>query len=92
MWVAGFEVLFFQAGVVSLLARLVGDRHVAVAAAVVLRCSVTAMQLSAIGIESRLPFLATGALATAAGGLLFVYTGLPAPMLLAAALCARLFF
>ncbi len=79
LWSAGFETMFFQAGALSYLARLLKHRRPALAGAVLLRGGVTYLQMGGdLGADAALIFQA-GVMVDAllAGGLYFV-AGWPA--------------
>jgi hypothetical protein len=91
LWAGGFDVLFFYAFVMSLLARVGGRAWLAVTVAVVLRTLVSVGQLHAAGVLGpSLPALSVGATASLCVAIAFARGGLPAASVLAMAIKARL--
>lgn len=87
LWSAGFQTLFLQAAPMSLFARLTNRRAVAVGLCVALRIYVTHLQAAGAGMTTGVGLLvASAAVATSAGCLVFARFGLVPAMLLAAGL------
>lgn len=90
LWVAGFETMFFLAGVVAFFARLSRRQWVAIAGATGVRLLVTGLQLSQSGTNDATPLFVVGIMVTTAlGALIYVRAGLPAAMLFSAIVSAR---
>ena len=91
LWVAGFQVMFFHVGAMSLLARLTRRQGIAVALAVALRLFVSHRHFGDLGVADPYPVLTVvvGAAGTAAACLLFARSGIVPVMLFSVLLECR---
>lgn len=84
LWIAGFQVLFFNAAAMSFFCRLTGRISVAIALAVALRVCVSYIQFASISMDNTLPFHVVHGLTCAIACLLFARAGLLPTSLFAA--------
>jgi hypothetical protein len=93
LWAAGFEAMFFQGGIMSVIARATGSQWVAVAVSVGVRTLVTASQLSELNIPNAQAFLmSASSLVTLISCILFARFGFPATMIFSAGICLHVLF
>jgi hypothetical protein len=93
LWTSGFQLMFLVAAPLSLFARLVNRRVVAIALCIALRSYIASRQAAIGGISEGGAFFVLAAVtATAAECLVFTRFGLVPTMLLAAGLDTHVFF
>ncbi len=90
LWAAGFQVLFFQAGVMAFASRLTGRWEYALVLAGFFRIWVMHLQMDQAGVPPVLSAYIMSTATTLIGATLFARSGLPAAMVFAAAIELRL--
>lgn len=90
LWSAGFETLFFQAGLMSFIARLTGSGIAALAAGPALKLFVVLLQWAHFGFGPVPPLVIVGTVVTVGmAGVIYSRAGLPATMAFNAIIAGR---
>ncbi|MFO7870388.1 MAG: hypothetical protein R6V03_03035 [Kiritimatiellia bacterium] len=93
LWTAGFEIMFFQAFLMSFAARLTGRQSIAIACSVALRLYVTHLGLMEAGVSGEYPlFMTSAGVSALACAVLFARFGFPASAVFSAGTSLHVFF